>query len=72
MATNGKVSVKVRNGNLDSAIKFFRRQVMNSGHLQEYKDRQEYIKPSVRNRRKKQEAVWNQKKKTRNDKSSRV
>lgn len=61
MATKGKVSVKVRNGNLDNALKYFKNKVMETGVLQEYKERQEYIKPSVKKRKKKKEAIWKQK-----------
>ena len=60
MATKGKVSVKVRNGNLDSSLKYFKKRVMESGILQEYKAKQEFLKPSVIKRRKKKESVWKQ------------
>lgn len=61
MATNGKVSVKVRNNNVDGAIKLFKKRVMDTGILQEYKKRQEFEKPSVTKRRKKKESIWKQK-----------
>jgi len=36
------VTVKVRKGDINRALKIFKRAVMNSGHIFEYKDRQEY------------------------------
>ena len=60
MATKGKVSVKVRNNNVDAAIKLFKKRVLTSGILYEYKKRQEYEKPSVTKRRKKKESIWKQ------------
>ncbi len=42
------VSVKVREGNITQALKVFKKKVSRSNHLEELKDRQEYLKPSVR------------------------
>ncbi len=56
-----KVSVKVKNGNIQKALSKFKRKVKDSEHLYELKDRREYIKPSVLKRRKKQTAIHNQK-----------
>jgi small subunit ribosomal protein S21 len=56
-----KVSVKVKNGNIQKALSKFKRKVKQSEHLYELKDRREYIKPSVLKRRKKQVAIHNQK-----------
>jgi len=56
-----KVSVKVKNGNIQKALSKFKRKVKDSEHLYELKDRREYIKPSVLKRRKKQVAIHNQK-----------
>ena len=41
------VSVKVENGDINKALKTFKKRCMDAGHLQEYKDRQQYLKPSV-------------------------
>ena len=48
---------KVVNGNLEAALKFWKRQVKESGILQEVKDRREYIKPSAVRRKQKQDAI---------------
>lgn len=50
--------VTVREGeNLESAIKRFKKKVDNEGILKEFRDRQYYVKPSVRRRLKKKEAL---------------
>lgn len=41
------VKVKVRDGNIVQALKVFKKKVAKSGHLDELKERQEYLKPSV-------------------------
>jgi len=50
-------AAKVVNGNLEAALRFFKRQVKDSNVLQEVRDRQEFIKPSAVRRRQKQQAV---------------
>ena len=54
------VTVKVRKGDINRALKIFKRAVMNSGHIFEYKDRQEYTKPTTVSRREKQVAIRKQ------------
>ena len=49
--------VKVVNGNIELALKTFKRKMKDSGKLEELKDRKEYIKPSAVNRKKMQQAV---------------
>ncbi len=56
-----KVSVKVRDGNIQKALSKFKRKVKDSDHLYELKDRKQYTKPSVKRRRQKQTAIHNQK-----------
>ena len=56
-----KVAVKVIKGNIQKALSKFKRKVKDSDHLFELKDRREYVKPSVKNRRKKQTAIYKQK-----------
>ena len=56
-----KVSVKVKNGNIQKALSKFKRKVKDSEHLYELKDRKQYTKPSVLKRRAKQVAIHNQK-----------
>lgn len=49
--------VKVVNGNIELALKIFKRKVKDSGKLEELKARKEYIKPSAVKRKKMQQAV---------------
>ena len=48
--------IKVNNGNLEDAIKRFKRQCARAGVLSEYRKREHYEKPSVK-RKKKSEAA---------------
>ena len=52
-----KVKVKVRKKEINKALKLFKRLVKESEHIQELKDRKEYVKPTTRRRKKKQEAI---------------
>jgi ribosomal protein S21 len=54
------VTVKVRKGDINRALKVFKRAVMNSGHIFELRDRQEYTKPTTIRRREKQVAIRKQ------------
>jgi len=49
--------VRVVNGNIDFALKVFKRKMKDSEVLEELKDRKEFIKPSAVKRRKMQLAV---------------
>lgn len=51
------VSVEVRNGDVNKAIKIFKQKVQRSGHIEELKGRREYLKPSVKKRLLKNEAI---------------
>lgn len=50
-------AAKVVNGNIEAALRFFKRQVKDSNVLQEVRDRQEFIKPSAVKRKQKQQAI---------------
>ena len=50
------VSVEVRNGDINKALKVFKAKVLKSGHIEELKDRREYLKPSVKKRLLKEKA----------------
>jgi len=52
-----KVAVEVRNGDIARALKIFKKRVMDSGHLQEVRDRREYTKPTTAKRKAKQQAI---------------
>jgi small subunit ribosomal protein S21 len=56
-----KVTVEVRDGNIETALKIFKSKVFNSGHIVEYKERQEYVKPSVIKRKKLKKSIYSQK-----------
>ena len=53
------VAVKVRNGDINKALKIFKRMVNESGHIQELKERREYTKPTTKKRLIKQKAIRN-------------
>ncbi len=55
--SKSKVKVKVKGGNIGRALKLFKRLVKDSEHIQEFKDRREYVKPTTRRRKKRQEAI---------------
>jgi len=50
-------AAKVVNGNIEAALKFFKRQMKESEILDELKDRKEFIKPSARKRKKMDDAI---------------
>lgn len=55
------VTVKVRKGDINRALKKFKRAVMDSGHLLELRERQQYTKPTTIRRKQKQKAIRDQK-----------
>jgi ribosomal protein S21 len=49
------ISVTVYNGDIESALRVFKRKMLNSGILEEYKERQEFKSPSqIKHERKSQ------------------
>ena len=50
-------AAKVINGNIEAALKFWKRQVKESNVLQEVKDRKEFITPSAVKRKQKMDAI---------------
>ena len=50
-------AAKVINGNIEAALKFWKRQMKESEVLQELKDRKEFIKPSAVKRKQKMDAI---------------
>ena len=56
------VSVKVIKGDINRALKKFKRGVMESGHLLELRERQTYTKPKTIRRKQKQQAIREQQK----------
>jgi small subunit ribosomal protein S21 len=49
--------VRVVHGNIELALKMFKRKMKDSGKLEELKDRKEFLKPSAIKRRKMQLAI---------------
>ena len=58
------VSVKVIKGDINRALKKFKRGVMESGHLLELRERKYYTKPKTVRRKKKLQAIREQQKET--------
>ena len=58
------VSVQVRNGNIQKALKIFKRRIDESRHLQLLRTKQQYTKPTTVRRKQKQQAVREQQKLT--------
>jgi ribosomal protein S21 len=54
------VTVKVIKGDINRALKKFKRGVMDSGHLLELRERKEYTKPKTVRREQKQKAIREQ------------
>jgi ribosomal protein S21 len=50
------VKVEVRKGDINTALKIFKRKVASSNHIDELRDRKEYIKPTTKRRLVKQKA----------------
>lgn len=67
MANANRVSVKVKNGNLNKALSIFKKRVAQSGILYEYKENQEYVKPSTRRREAKKMAVREERRRQKNE-----
>jgi len=57
---NSKAYVKVMKGDINKALKKWKSKVIESGHLEELKDRREFLKPSIIKRKKMKDAIRNQ------------
>ena len=58
------VAVKVIKGDINRALKKYKRKVSDSGHLLELRDKKTYTKPKTIRRREKQQAIREQQKET--------
>lgn len=56
------ISVQVKNGNVDAALKKFKQRVAKSGLPSEVKKKQQYDKPGIQRRIAKKEAIKNSRK----------
>lgn len=61
------ITVQVKNGNVDGALKKFKQRVAKSGLPSEVKNKKEFIKPGVRKRNAKKEAIKNSRKAARRE-----
>ena len=62
--------VIVRNGNVESALRTFKQKNVKSGLLKEVRERQEgYMKPGVKRRKAKQEAIKNSHRRNRRERN---
>lgn len=50
------IIVNVKGGNIEGALKEYKRKVQSTKQIEELRDRQTYTKPSVKNRLQKEEA----------------
>ena len=57
------ITIQVRNGNLEQALRVLKKKSQKAGILKELKARQYFEKPSEKKRRKKKEGIANFKKK---------
>ena len=57
------LTIQVRNGNVEQAMRVLKKKLQKDGILKSLKDKQYYEKPSAKKRRKKKEAIANFKKK---------
>jgi small subunit ribosomal protein S21 len=48
--------INVKGGNIEAALKDYKKKVQNSKQIEQLRDRQTFIKPSVKNRLKMEEA----------------
>ena len=55
------VTVKVWKGDINKALKKLKRGVIESGHIDELKERKQFTKPTNERRKKKQEAIRKEK-----------
>ena len=60
---NLSLTIQVRNGNVEQAMRVLKKKLQKDGLLKSLKDKQHYEKPSAKKRRKKKEAIANFKKK---------
>jgi ribosomal protein S21 len=54
------VTVYVKNGDINKALKIFKNKIFDSGHLMELRDRKEFTKPTTERRKQKKDAIRRQ------------
>ena len=66
------ITIQVRNGNVEQALRVLKKKLQKDGLLKELKMKQYFEKPSEKKRRKKKEGIANFKKKQKKHKLTRV
>ena len=61
------LKIPVVKGNLDKALKLFKRKFKQTGTLKEIRERKQFTKPSLKRKLSKEKAISNQKYKEEND-----
>ena len=61
------LKIPVVKGNINKALKLFKRKFKNTKRLQEVRERRNYIKPSLNKRKQKQKSILTRKYKENND-----
>lgn len=51
------IVIDIKNGNIELALKQYKRKVQNIKQIEELRERQTFVKPSVKNRLQKEEAI---------------
>lgn len=64
------ITVQVKNGNVDAALKKFKQRVAKSGLPSEVKKKQQYDKPGIERRNAKKEAIKNSRKAARRERNA--
>ena len=59
--------IPVQKGNINHALKFFKRKFKQTGILKEVRERKNYTKPSTKRRKQKEKAILKQKYREEND-----
>ena len=54
------VTVYVKNGDINKALKIFKKRTFESGHVMELRDRKEFTKPTTEKRKQKKDAIRRQ------------
>jgi|GEM_PF-2153474 ribosomal protein S21 len=57
MSGLSRITVVVKHGDINKALKIFKKKVNESGHILELRERKEYTKPKTKRRLEKQKAI---------------
>lgn len=68
---NFGLTVEVQNGNVEKALRQFKKKVSNAGIIQEYRERTEYVKPTTKRTKAKKQAVARNRKRVAQERGAR-